>query len=144
MVRDMHTNGAGFAHAIWRNSPTIAAIRNFPPDQIIYTNAPGAVYLLTQHPIIITIPSQFSASSRLPNPEYADSMNRIADDLHAHRAVIAYLKRYARMRWYYPTEPELKKALGLHPLARRSDGTLWDYVAPATTRAATTNATMRD
>jgi hypothetical protein len=59
-------------------------------------------------------------------------MARIESDLHAGRGVVVYLRRYGARRTNYPSEDQLKRKLGLHPLGRFSDGTIFDYVAPAT------------
>jgi hypothetical protein len=52
--------------------------------------------------------------------------------VHSGRAVLVYFQRYARSRKYYPTEDELRRGLGLHPLLRRGGEAVYDYVAPAT------------
>ena len=67
------------------------------------------------------------------NPEYPQQIEHLRDDMQTGRAVLVYLDRYARTRQYYPKADELKKRLGLHPLARRRDGTIYDYVAPPAT-----------
>jgi hypothetical protein len=135
-------DGEGFAHSAWRNSPTIAAVRELPPDAKIFTNAPGAIYLLTRRQNILTIPSAINASSRLPNPEYTGLMIRINDDLRAGRGVVVYLKNYGKRRAFYPTEQELRRRLALHPLVRLSDGAVYDSaLTPAT--SATTQSTER-
>ena len=136
--------GDGFAHAQWRRSPTIAAVNELPPELEIFTNAPGAVYLLTGRQVILTIPSEISSSSRLPNPDYPQLMERIRAELRAGRGVVVYLKRYGQKRAFYPTEQELKKRLGLHPLVRRADGAIYDFVAPSTVAATTSAATAPD
>src|SRR5205085_7738484 len=70
LVARLYREGDGFAHKQWQDSPTLAAVKQLPSDQQIFTNAPGAVYLVTGRQIILTVPSPISASSRLPNPEY--------------------------------------------------------------------------
>jgi hypothetical protein len=55
--------------------------------------------------------------------------------------VLVYFQRYARSRKYYPTEDELRRGLGLHPLMRRGQEAVYDYVAgpassPSTARTA--------
>ena len=114
-----------------------------PPEQIVYTNAPGAVYLLTGRLIIITIPAEFSASSRLPNPDYADNMARLESDLHARKGVVVYLGKYARTRWFYPNDAQMRKRFGLHPLMRHKDDVIYDYIPPTTTPATRTTPTTR-
>ncbi len=138
LVHQLWREGGGFAQRSWRESSIIATVKTLPADKIVYTNAPGAVYLLTGRPMIVTVPGEFSASSRLANPEYADLMGRMRDDLHGGRAVLVYLGRYAKSRWYYPSDAELRKKLGLHPLMRHKEDVIYDYVAPASSTAPTT------
>ncbi|MEA2733865.1 MAG: hypothetical protein QOE14_316, partial [Humisphaera sp.] len=136
LAHEQYRDGAGFAHRMWRESPTLAAVREMvPPDKWVYTNAPGAMYLLTGRASIVTIPSKFSASSMRENPKYPGQFSRMRDDLQSGRAVLVYLRRYARSRAYYPKEPELRQGLDLHLIARRSDGAVYDYVPPTTTAA---------
>jgi len=86
------------------------------------------------------VPSEISASSRLPNPEYPQLMERIGGEIRAGRGVLVYCRKYGAKRAFYPTEQELKHKLGLHVRARFSDGTIYDYVAPATTTSTTTSS----
>ena len=134
-----YRHGEGFTHETWRNSPTIAAIRELPPDQKIFTNAPGVIYLLTRRQFIVTVPSEINASTRLPNPEYAGLMSRITDDLRGGRGVLVYLRNYGKRRAFYPTEEELRRTLSLHPRLLLSDGGVYDGSVPTT---ATTSTTM--
>jgi hypothetical protein len=133
LVHEQWRDGAGFAHEIWRNSPTIAAMRRLPPELIVYSNAPGAGYLLTGRPIIITIPAPQSASSLLPNPEYAESMQRIETDVRAGRAVVVYLRNYGKRRANYPSAADVQQKLGLRISAQFSDGTIMDASLPGAT-----------
>jgi hypothetical protein len=132
LINRLSREGDGFAHAQWQQSPTIAAVRELPADKQIFTNAPGAVYLLTGRQLVLTVPAETRASSGLPNADYPALMARIETDLHAGRGVVIYLRRYGARRTNYPSEDQLKRKLGLHPLGRFSDGTIFDYVAPAT------------
>lgn len=141
-IRTLRRDGGGFAHAMWRKSPVIEAVRQLPPDLQIFTNAPGVVYLLTGRQMLLTVPSEISASSRLPNPEYPALMEKISAELSARRGVLVYLRKYGARRAYYPREDELQRRLGLHMLENRSDGAIYDLLAPppTTTRAATAPA----
>jgi hypothetical protein len=140
LLLENYRDGGGFAHRIWRESPTLAALRDVPHDKWIYTNAPGAVYLLTGRAVIIAIPTESSASSTLANPDYPAEMARTSDDLRSGRAVLVYLRRYGARRVNYPTEEQLKQKLGLHRIGRFNDGTIFDYVTGgATTTTASPN-----
>ena len=131
LAHEQFRDGSGFAHRHWRESQTLAALRaNVPHEQWVYTNAPGAMYLLTGRPFIIALPSKFSASSMRANPKYDGQLRRMRDDVESGRAVVVYLHRYARGRQRYnPTEQEVT-ALGFVPLARGNDGAIY-RAAPA-------------
>jgi hypothetical protein len=140
LIERRYRDGEEFTHSVWRNSPTIAAVRELPPQTRIFTNAPSAVYLLTRRQNILTVPSAINASSRLPNLEYASLMARISDDLRAGRGVLVYLKNYGKRRAFYPSEQELRRRLALHPRLRLSDGAIYDSAAMPTTSATTESA----
>ena len=126
LVRRLCREGDGFAHPQWRNSATMAAVRALPPDQQVFTNAPGAVYLLSGRQLIWTIPAETSASSRLPNPEYPALMARISAELQAGRGAVVWLDRYGRRRAYYPTAEQVRRSLGLRVRERFDDGAIFD------------------
>jgi 4-amino-4-deoxy-L-arabinose transferase-like glycosyltransferase len=136
LAHEQFRDGSGFAHRHWRESQTLAALRaNVPHEQSVYTNAPGAMYLLTNRPFIIALPSKFSASSMRANPKYGGQLRRMRDDVQSGRAVIVYLHRYARGRQRYnPTEQEVTE-LGFVALARGNDGAIYRAApAPATSQ----------
>jgi hypothetical protein len=139
LVKRLHREGDGFTHAQWQRSPTLAAVKQLPPDQQVFTNAPGVVYLLTGRQQILTVPSEINAASRLPNPDYPQLMDRITTEMRAGRGVLVYLRRYGAHRPFYPTEAELKRKLGLRLVAPFSDGAIYGIGTPATEPAATSN-----
>ena len=49
-VQDFRKGGEAFAGEKWFDSDAIAAIQQLPPDVLILSNEPGAVYLYTGHP----------------------------------------------------------------------------------------------
>jgi 4-amino-4-deoxy-L-arabinose transferase-like glycosyltransferase len=126
LVARLHRHGDGFSHAMWQQSPTLAAVRELPPDMEVFTNAPGVVYLLTGRELILTVPSSISASSMLPNPDYQPLMTRIRDEMDAGRGVLVYLKHYGAHRLNYPSEQDLRSELHLHLRQRFPDGAIFD------------------
>jgi len=52
-VTRLQADPLGFASARWRNSKLIAAINALPPDTILYSNSPTAIYILTNRPAYI-------------------------------------------------------------------------------------------
>jgi hypothetical protein len=131
LVHVQWRDGAGFAHRQWRESETLALLKeHVPHEKTVYTNAPGAMYLLTGRPSIIALPSKFSASSMRENPKYAGQLRRMRDDVEAGRAVVVYLRRYARGRQRYnPTEQKLGGPIGFRVKARTGDGTIFEHAA---------------
>ena len=127
LAHEQFRDGSGFAHRHWRESQTLAALKaHVPHEQWVYTNAPGAMYLLTNRPFIIALPSKFSASSMRANPKYGGQLRRMRDDVESGRAVVVYLRRYARGRQRYnPTEQEMIGELGLRVLAAGNDGAIY-------------------
>jgi hypothetical protein len=143
LAHEQFRDGAGFAHRQWRESQTLALLKErVPQERWVYTNAPGAMYLLTGRPSIIALPSKFSASSMRENPKYAGQLRRMRDDVAAGRAVVVYLRRYARGRQRYnPTEPELAGPIGFTVLAAANDGAIYsDSSSGAEPRSAPTTA----
>jgi hypothetical protein len=53
-VKQLSTQGQGFAHQGWRESKTIQAIQALPEGLILYSNKPTAIYLLTGRASYIT------------------------------------------------------------------------------------------
>jgi hypothetical protein len=46
LAHEQFRDGAGFAHRQWRESETLALLKQrVPQDTLVYTNAPGAMYL---------------------------------------------------------------------------------------------------
>lgn len=134
LVSRLWSVGDGFTHPQWRDSATMAAVRQLPPGIQVFTNAPGAVYLLSGRQFIWTIPPQIIASSRLPNPDHDALMARISEELHAGRGVVVWLNRYGARRPGYPTAEQIRRRLGLQRSARFSDGAIYEH--PASTRSA--------
>ena len=52
-VRQLSSEGQGFAYSSWRDSPAIQAVRGLPPV-ILYSNKPTAIYLLAGKSAYIT------------------------------------------------------------------------------------------
>ena len=140
LAYEQFRDGGGFANKQWRESPTVAAARQVSPGKRIYTNAPGAMYLLTGRPTLAPIPVDYNASSGRKNPGYTAASARMRDEIRAGRAVMVYLNRYGRRRPRYPTEQRLQRELRLDPLAKFDDGGVYGFIAPTTAPASTSPA----
>lgn len=145
LAHEQFRDGAGFAHRQWRESQTLALLKERVPQETwVYTNAPGAMYLLTGRPSIVALPSKFSASSMRENPKYPGQLRRMRDDVVAGRAVVVYLRKYARGRQRYnPTEPELAGPIGFTVLVAANDGAIYHDSTGGGGGAAPTSAPTR-
>jgi hypothetical protein len=75
------------------------------------------------------------------NPKYPGQLQRMNNNVTSGRAVVVYLRRYARGRQRYnPTEQELRDELRFTLLARGSDGAIY-HAARAATSTTTTSPT---
>jgi hypothetical protein len=104
ILRD-HYNGAGYGSTEWRASRLIEYVRNLPADTIIFSNAPDAIYLLTNR-MTKSIP-------RRPVTELA---------LTAMRADDARLVYFKSIDWRSLTLEELKRELSLQVDLDEEDG----------------------
>lgn len=66
IVLGLHRTGLGYTGREWRNSPTIAAVRDLPPERSLISNEPSAVLLLTGR----TPYSIFEIAQRSPVSEF--------------------------------------------------------------------------
>jgi len=71
-VRQLRSEGQGFAHLGWQQSPAIQAVRDLP-SLIIYTNKPTAIYLLTDRSAYIT-PTPSDAVTGLERPDFTSDL----------------------------------------------------------------------
>jgi hypothetical protein len=67
ILMGLHRTGLGYTGREWRSSPTIAAIRQMPPGQVLISNEPYAVLLLTDR----TAYSIFEIAQNSPVAEFA-------------------------------------------------------------------------
>ncbi len=86
-VTRLQADPLGFASARWRNSKVIAAINALPPDTIIYSNAPTAIYILTDRPAYI-MPTPIDPVDNQPRGNFDETATQMRADLLAGKAVL--------------------------------------------------------
>ena len=107
----------------WRASPLAGRLVELGRAPV-FSNAPEAVYLVTGLSAV-SLPAKIDPRTRAPNPDYAEAVAAVGRRLSAEGGVLAYFKAVS-WRWYLPPETELVTVLGLRPLAREVDGTVYE------------------
>lgn len=87
-IVNLRAAGQGYASWQWRDSLVMAALKKLPPDMIIYTNTPPAVYLVTGRPSRV-LPSSMDPVDNLPRGDYEQNLAQLRADLASGRAVLA-------------------------------------------------------
>src|SRR5439155_24323769 len=67
MIAPLWRDGGGYTHRMWRESPTLAAVRALPADWIVYTNASDVVYLHAPREVIYPLPARFDPAIGIAN-----------------------------------------------------------------------------
>ncbi|NKQ35041.1 MAG: hypothetical protein HF973_05425 [Chloroflexi bacterium] len=82
-VRVSQGQGLGFSNRVWQDTEIEQAINQLPADAVIYSNAPGIVYILTERPST-PLPKNTLAVTRQINSKYdqelAEVKIRLVDD----------------------------------------------------------------
>ena len=121
-VRDNRNDGRQFASKAWRESALIRYINDLPDTAPIYTNGPGAVYLLTGRGAA-SIPEAVNPRTRRPNPSCDDLCAAMRERLERGQGVIVYF--HGRARWYDPSADGLTRRLPLTTVERTEDGLVY-------------------
>ncbi|HEX4085475.1 MAG TPA: hypothetical protein VHY22_11225 [Chthoniobacteraceae bacterium] len=127
----------GYFGPVWRSSQLIQTLRRLPPDAVIYSNKPVAVYLALDRPVC-AMPSQLNPMSRKP-VEDADAQIAVMEQrLKARNGVLVYFDRpnedtlydggVPLSRLHEFTEAEIEAKIPL-VLVLRADGA--DVLKPA-------------
>ena len=121
-IGEFRRDGRGYSARAWRGSSTIAAIRQLPPDALIFTNGADAVYILTGR-ICLQIPRKVEPVSGRANAWYEAQLQQMADRLRNENGVLVIFDRITRS--YLPSREELIRRLPIVLLSRTGDG--WIY-----------------
>jgi hypothetical protein len=106
------TDGWDFAASQWRESPSLTWVREHGEGHTLYSNWPPAVYFYANR-IARQLPDSDEVRHDLPN---------FAEALRASNGVIVGFDEKSPD---VVAPDSLAKILGLHPIARLSDGTIW-------------------
>ncbi len=86
-VTPLQADPLGFASARWRNSKLIAAVKALPPETLIYSNSPTAIYILTDRPAYI-MPTPIDPVDNQPRGSFSDDLNQLRTDLLAGKTAL--------------------------------------------------------
>jgi 4-amino-4-deoxy-L-arabinose transferase-like glycosyltransferase len=86
-ITRLQADPLGFASARWRNSKLIAAINALPPDTILYSNSPTAIYILTNRPAYI-MPTPIDPVDNQPRGSFEDDVAQMRADLLAGKVAL--------------------------------------------------------
>jgi hypothetical protein len=134
-VNDGYRQGIGFSSLAWQRSPLIQQVRLAPPETVIYSNVPEAIYLHADRRAL-PLPRPMNATTQQPNPGYAAELIRMGQMLDTQGLAVlgrtaspaqAALLVYARglSQRSRPSEEELRQQLALHLLAQCADGAIY-------------------
>jgi hypothetical protein len=116
-------DGPGYASRAWKNSASIAFVRDAPADVPIYSNGYDAIYYLTGRRTFY-LPEKIIHGTGRPNPYYEEELKKMASDLQEHDGDIVYFNTLSERSSFLPSESELKSRLPL--ISRKTaDGTIY-------------------
>jgi hypothetical protein len=118
-------DGQGYTSRAWKESETIARIRNLPNSIPIYSNGYDAIYYLTNRPAIY-LPEKVKHGTGRDNENYEAEVQSMGRVLKEGSGVLVYFNKFPE-RWFLPSESELKQQLKLRGVETNSDGSI--YVA---------------
>lgn len=121
-VQSGYVDGIGFTSRWWRESPTLAALQNYPSDGVVYSNAPEALYLHTGR-YAESMPKKFESANRRPNELYETELLALKEQIHQQGGVIVYFD--PMLRPMIPSPQEIRQVLGLDVLMQTADGVIY-------------------
>lgn len=86
-VSRLQADPLGFASARWRNSKLIAAINALPPNTLLYSNSPTAIYILTNRPAYI-MPTPIDPVDNQPRGNFDEDVTQLRADLTGGQTVL--------------------------------------------------------
>jgi 4-amino-4-deoxy-L-arabinose transferase-like glycosyltransferase len=122
-ANSMRREGIGYTADMWRDSPTIAALKQFPPDVQVYSNGWDVIYFYTgRHTQLL--PNKPEEADAASGDTFNARMQQLEDELKARHAVIAYL-HHGRRGPLFLNEAELMQQLSIRRLGRYDDGAIY-------------------
>lgn len=122
---EVFRDGFGYQHRVWRESPTIEAIRMLPRSASIYSNAPDAVAFLTGRKAQLS-PRERQLRTNLPEPgnPLNRQFKRIRGESSRNPIFIVVLDKLD-WRFYLASEQRLQRGLPLSLTGRFADGRIY-------------------
>lgn len=121
-VGDGYRQGIGFSSLAWQRSPLIQQVQSLPPEALIYSNVPEAIYLHAGRRAL-PLPRPVNATTRQQNPGYAAEVAHMSQLLDQQAALLVYARSLSQRT--RPGEDELRQQLTLRPMAQSADGAVY-------------------
>jgi len=119
--------GIGFNRAEWRQSQTVALVRELPTDVLLYANSPEAIYLHTGRSAQ-QLPRRFDSVAGRPNGDFERALQSLGERLAQEQGVVAFFSAVSSDN--LPTAAELEGLSGLRVAARTEDGLILRAAQP--------------
>jgi 4-amino-4-deoxy-L-arabinose transferase-like glycosyltransferase len=87
-VTELAKGPQGYASFKWYDSKAIAFLRRLPPDVMIYTNEPGAVYLYTDRGVYV-LPDRYDPVTAEPRPGFEQGIMEMQSQIKEGKAALA-------------------------------------------------------
>jgi hypothetical protein len=117
-------DGQGYASRTWKESATIAHIRNAPASVPIYSNGYDAIYYLTSRPAIY-VPEKVIHGTGRPNQNYAAEVESMRKALGEGKGFLIYFNTLPE-RWFLPSESDLTSQIPLTKILASPDGAIYE------------------
>lgn len=108
---------------IWVHTPIMAAVRALPPNTIIYSNAPDAIYVLDDR-ATSSIPERVDFSTLKENPRFDAQLAEIRNTLLNRGGFVVFVRGLSQ-RSFLPNESTLKRLLSLQIVHNTTDGAIY-------------------
>jgi hypothetical protein len=119
-------DGAGYSSSARQQSPTMQQLLRLPPGTLIYSNAPDAIYILTERRTA-WLPRKFSTNTLQPNLVHHAEITAMQERVEREHGLTVYLENVSRS--YLPSEGELTADLPPHLVSGTSDGSVYDLTS---------------
>ena len=105
------------------HAPIMADVRALPPNSIIYSNAPDAIYLLADR-ATSSIPERIDFSTLKENPRFGAQLTEIRNTLLNRGGFVVFVRGLPRDS-FLPNESILKRLLSLQVVRNSTDGAIY-------------------